>query len=310
MHLSVNELAARLVDRPGLIPTAIDALRKRTLWVDWNGYHCYEGFFNDSLAMYTTLLGGKPSAFSSPLDSLLSPAVISAIRNSCMEPTGFIFHAGRCGSTLIVKALGRCRKNLVFGEAAPHNQIWQAIGDTDPAIETYRNLLILMGRKRLPSHTAHIVKFTSFNIVQYPFIREAFPRVPAVFLFREPGGILQSCRRTAPAWLGRDLGIGKTWDTVESAIEDFFLAALAVDEPGFHCLDYQDLSAGILPAILRLFHLDPAPAELQLMKAEFASDAKSLAPRPFLPASPTQSPTPARLIDLYARLRRRAPVTA
>jgi hypothetical protein len=304
-----GELAAELGKRPGLIPTAIDSGRRCATWVDWDGYHCYEGFFHDSLTMYAGLIGSEPISFRCSLESLLSREVFSPeIVTGCLEPAGFIFHPGRSGSTLVAKSLARSRRHLVFSEAAPHNQIWHVLAaDDGGGMAMYRNLLILMGRRRLPSYTAHLVKFTSFNIVQYRLIREAFPRVPALFLFRDPGSIVESCRRRRPGWLSADLGIGKTWDTAEAAVEDYFRAALSIDEPGFRCLDYQDLSAQTLSAILRFFHLDPAPDELRQMESEFAWDSKSLAPRHYDPASRAPSgPVPDYLRDLYSQLRRRA----
>jgi hypothetical protein len=305
------ELACELGKRPGLIPPALDAARQSVVWMDWDGYHCYEGFFQDSLRVYTCLRGSEPATFRGSLESLVSPEVFSPeIVRGCMAPAGFIFHAGRCGSTLLVRALARSRQHLVFGEAAPHNQIWRArAADADEGIAMYRSLLILMGRRRLPSYTAHLIKFTSFNIMQYGFIRRGFPRVPALFLFRDPGSMLASYRREPPLWLNADLGIGKTWDHAEAAIEDCFRAALAIDEPGFRCVDYRDLSAETLPPILRFFQLDPAPAELRLMQAEFAWDAKSLAPRHYDPAPRARSgPAPESLRDLYRQLKRRAEV--
>jgi hypothetical protein len=312
MYLTESELAAELEKRPGLIPTAIDAVGRGITWVDWDGYHFYEGFFADSLNIYAGLRGSEPTSFISSLECLVSPAILSPeIGSGCMQPAGFIFHAGRSGSRLLAKSLARSRQHLVFMEASPHNQIWHRLAaDGDGGIGMYRNLLTLMGRRRLPSYTAHLVKFTSFNIIEYGFIRRAFPGVPALFLFRDPGSIVESYRRQPPGWLSKDLGIGKTWDTAEAAVEDYFRAALSIDEAGFHCLDYQDLSAQALPAILRFFHLHPAPAELRLMESEFAWDARSFAPRAFDPESRAPSgPVPDSLRDLYTQLGRRARAT-
>ena len=311
MYLTVPEMAAELTRRPGLIPTTIDAVHRRAVWVDWEGYHCYEGFFSDSLAAWSRMRRSDPAKYISSADCFSDPAILSPeIESGCLEPAGFIFHAGRCGSTMLAKSMARSRRHLVFGEAQPHNGIWRVIPeDMGSAAGAYRNLLMLMGRRRLPSYAAHIVKLTSFNIMQYELIRKAFPHVPVLFLFRAPAPILESYRRAAPHWLGRDLGIRKTWGTIEAAVEDFFRAALAIEEPGFRCLDYDSLSANTLLAILRFFHLDPPPTELRLMESEFTWNSKSLVPQIYDASSrPPPGPAPGRLDDLYAQLRRHAPL--
>ena len=190
--LTARQLAIEIAARPGLIPVEIDAAAQQVNWIDLNGYHCYEGFLDHALAVYASLCRTPPATFTSDLDSL--PYL--AAQCDCLPPSGFIFHAGRCGSTLLVKSLARSRQNLVFGESLPHNQIWSALaGRKDGGLELYRSLLLLMGRRRLPAYKAYIAKFTSFHITLYPFIRDAFPGVPRLFLFRRPESIVESCLR-------------------------------------------------------------------------------------------------------------------
>ena len=171
-----------------------------------NGYHCYEGAFHHSLAAYGAISRSTPQRFTSSLDFLSEPA----LPERCIPPAGFIFHTGRCGSTLLAKALARSRAHLIFSEAGPHNQIWRALsGDRQTRIEMYRTLVLTMGRPRLSSYQAHIVKFTSFNIVNFPFIREAFPGVPALFLFRDP-------RR---CWILTIAGVRSGWGSTLVSVE-------------------------------------------------------------------------------------------
>jgi len=311
VNLSEDALATELANRPGLIPTGIDVSRQRVLWIDWGSYHFYEGFFHDSQSVYERLRGSPPECFTSSLESLESSEILNPeISSTCIEPSGFIFHTGRCGSTLLAKALARSRRHLVFAEAEPHNRIWHALpADPDRAIRVYRNLLLLMGRRRLPSLAAHLIKFTSFNITRFHFIRSAFPRVPALFLFRDPAAVIASCLRKPPLWLGRDLGIGRIWASPEAAIKDYFNAALTIHEPRFQCLDYRDLVERGLPPILRLFQLDPPKDELRMMESELAWDAKSVLPRLFVPASRVPDyPGDEDLGHLYYRLKKHAPL--
>ncbi len=116
-----------------------------------------------------------------------------------------------------------------------------------------------MGRRRLPSYRSHIVKFTSFNILKFREIRQAFPGVPAVFLFREPGAMLESYHRSNPSWMGREIGVRYTPATPETAIETFFRAALAIRDPDFRCLDYALLKPESITSVLTFLRLNPSP---------------------------------------------------
>jgi hypothetical protein len=306
--LSQKHTEDELAVREGMIPVDIDTDRGRISWVDLERYHCYRGFFQDSLHSWAALRGSDPDSFTSSID------VLDSIRipPNSLSPTAFIFHTGRCGSTLLAQVLARSRENMVFAEAAPHNQIWRLRRDvgstgTESEVTAYRNLFLAMGRRRLPSYGSHIVKFTSFNILKFHRIRAAFPGVPALFLFREPAAMLDSYRRSSPSWMGRELGIGRILETPETAVEAFFREALSIRDPDFQCLDYALLTPASLPPILSFLRLTPSPQELRLMAEEFSWDARSGSiPRPFVPRCRASAfsavVVPDTLQELYAQL--------
>ena len=298
-HLTAGELDVELSKRPGLIPVAIANDSAQILWLDLDAYHAHEGFFHQSIAAYTALCKTTPRRFFTAFDVLGSIRVPDTLR-----PTGFIFHAGRCGSTLLVKILARSRGNLVFSEAAPHNQIWRALPpDRAARLATYRNLITAMGRRRLESYRAHIVKFTSFNIMQIESIRAAFPGVPALFLFRDPAAAMDSFARNPPGWLGRDVGFGQPWRQMEPALEGFLRAASLTIDRNFRCLDYSSLSPEFLPSILDFLGVRPTAQEFRAMLSEFHRDAKSGLPRSLEPAGAVPgSPVSGVLRSLYRQL--------
>ncbi|HVW83871.1 MAG TPA: hypothetical protein VHB50_04295 [Bryobacteraceae bacterium] len=301
--LTASQLAAEFARRPGLIPVNVDAAGGTVEWLDLQQYHCYHGFFSDSIAEYHALSRGAPYRCASGLEAL---DAIDFTEN-CIPPSGFIFHAGRCGSTALVKVLARCRAHVVFGEAAAHNQIWGALPEHDEdASRLYRKLLLAMGRRRLSSHRAHIIKFTSYNVMRLEFIRRAFPDTPALFLFRDPGPTLASWHRGSPGWLGKDAYVGKVWNRPEAAVEDFFRAALDTDDRRFGLLDHRDLSAETLPAILDFFGLNVSEADFRQMASEFAWDSKQVKPAKFVPRSNPVVPVPESLASLYRRLHSRS----
>jgi hypothetical protein len=303
MKLTEEQFRAEYLARPGLIPVELDASEGTALWVDLGDFHCFEGSFRRSLAAYTALRAGarqpsEPWRCTSSLEFLRSAPNAS----ECLSPSAFILHAGRCGSTLLAKVLARSAEHLVFGEGGPHNQIWPVIaGSSDPPAALLRNLLLHTGRRRLASHRAHIVKFTSWNIAQFERIRAAFPDVPALFIFRYPAEILASYRRKMPGWVGVNMDAGTTWPTPESAVADFFRHALRAGGE-LQYLDYADLTPLMLPAILRIFHLDPPQRDLEYMQAEFRWDSKSNRTWTARPVPEGAPPVPSELLDLYREL--------
>jgi len=303
--LSSADLALEINQRSGLIPVALDTASLEVTWFDLGEYHCYQGFFRDALRFCRALRKDEPATFRTSLDALLSAG---ALMGDALPPSGFIFHAGRCGSTLLTRALARSRQNIVFGEASLHNQLWATLQNEGArAPELYRAVLTAMGRRRLASYQHHLIKFTSWTILKSPFIRATFPGVPAVFLFRDPERMLASYHREPAPWMGLPIGFGSVWHTPESAVEDFFRAGLETLAPCFRVLEYSDLTTANLPRILLHLGVECSPAELRQMTSEFLLDAKSAVPKPFesRPQGPVQ-PVPEQIQSLYLQLRERA----
>ena len=304
-----RQFADEFSARPGLIPVSFDYSSHdnspaRLIWLDLDRYHCYEGFFTQSLSMYAAMRPAPAARFSTSLDVLSS-----LLLEDSLTPSGFIFHPGRSGSTLLAKALARSRENVVFSEAPPHNQVWKTLpASKDDAVNFYRRLVLAMGRRRLPTYRSHFIKFTSYNITQFALIRAAFPDTPALFLFRHPDAVLESSAREVQPFLGIDIGLEKIWTDPREALLDFCASCLAIQDPRFRCLNYADLAPQNLSAILEFFGVPPSsPPELSLMQSEFVWDSKSgRIPRLFVPRSEPQSRADPCLLSLYRRLADRA----
>ena len=250
--------------------------------------------------MYSAMLRIPPFRITTSLDVLRYIVIDDSVR-----PSGFIFHIGRCGSTLLAKALARSRMNIVFGEAAPHNLFWKLMPRLGgEAIDLYRRLVLAMGRPRLPSYRSHFIKFSSWNILQFATIRAAFPDTPALFLFRQPSAVLASSQREAQPWLGVDVGLGRIWTDAAAATLDLGNAALAIRDSHFRCLDYAAITPGNLRSILRFFQVESPPrGELALMQSEFFWDSKSgRVPQPFAPRETPPIYTDPLLTEVYCSL--------
>lgn len=295
-NLSKSELLVELHNRKGLIPIELDTENSQVKWMDLESYHFYEGFFHKSLKMYSTLKGRKEavSTFNSSLDVLTDDRIL----NDNLYPTGFIFHAGRCGSTLLAKIFACLRKNLVLSEVSIHNQFWLEItGNGKKTIyineenkRLYKNLLLATARRRLASHKYCFIKFTSFNIYFYEFIRSVFPDVPSIFLFRQPSEILSSFKKNPPDWIEipnetiRELLTRVSMNEFlklkpetykVKILENLFSAAIKNRENTLNFLNFNNLNAESFAETLKIFQTDFTPDEFNKMKLQFDYYSKS-----------------------------------
>jgi hypothetical protein len=117
-----------------------------------------------------------------------------------LEPTGFIFHMSRCGSTLVAQMLAALQENIVISEAPPIDSVLNAHNSnpsvTDEQRLTWLRLMIgAMGRKRSGRERGFFVKFDSWNTFDIDLIERAFPDVPWIFLYRDPVEVMVSQMR-------------------------------------------------------------------------------------------------------------------
>jgi len=325
--ISKAELITALQEHPGLLPFQSHCDTRKLEWLDLERYHIYEGFFHKAVDRFGALKhsianGATPLRFLSDLTVLADSAIL------CQpgEPSGFIFHCGRSGSTLLTKVLARDRRHLVIGEAAAHNQVLLALTDSgrtplQPTLAQqtiYRNLVLAMGRRRTPEYTRYFVKFTSFNVLFIDFIRSVFPTVPVIFLYRAPEQILASFERDPAPWLDqnqdglrpllrRRMKPGQRTDTllIKELLADFFYAGVAMTD-GVKLLNYEDLTAEHLPEILNALNVESTEPRMRLMQTQFAFDAKEEnRERTFSSKRTPPKPLPQehRLAKLYRQLR-------
>jgi hypothetical protein len=127
------------------------------------------------------------------------------------EPDGFIFHASRCGSTLVCNTLKSIALSTVVAEAQP---ISATLAPYTPGVWPFPPETWLTNRDRLvwamtrifsqlrPSPTARFyIKFNSWNTLALHTVKTVWPNVKWVFVYRDPIEILVSNLRKKPSWL-------------------------------------------------------------------------------------------------------------
>ena len=147
-------------------------------------------FFEDTVRRLMT----RP--FNTVFRHRTGPAVLEdwAMRQPGLTPDGFIFHMSRCGSTLVAQMLSARIDSVVLSEASPIDRMLRPPGliSQDDHIRWFRALVSAMGQPRMGTEAHFFIKFDCWHVFSLPLIRLAFPRVPWIFLYRDPHAVMAS----------------------------------------------------------------------------------------------------------------------
>jgi len=112
-----------------------------------------------------------------------------------LEPSGFVFHVSRCGSTLVSGMLASLSRHLVLSEPLPVDHVLRADASGDDRVRWLRWIVSALGRPRSGDERAYVLKLDAWNACSLGLVRRAFPDVPWAFIFREPVEVLVSHMR-------------------------------------------------------------------------------------------------------------------
>ena len=211
-----------------------------------------------------------------------------------LEPSGFIFHMSRCGSTLISQMLAALSQNIVISEAPPINSILRA-NLKNPEISDERRIRWLQwiigvfGRKRNADEKHYFIKFDSWNTFDLALIERAFPGVPWIFLYRNPVEVIASHMKLRgaqmiPGVVGQVLPGLDSSEVLQMPPEEYCARILArICESALECLpnrnallvNYTQLPEAVTSAILKHFRADYTPEDLEQMKNVAQFNAKT-----------------------------------
>lgn len=210
-----------------------------------------------------------------------------------LQPSGFIFHMSRCGSTLVSQMLAAIDANIVVSEASPIDGVVQTYlsnpdqGDARQP-RWLRSMIGALGQKRRGDERRYFIKLDCWHSVALPLFRRAFPTVPWIFLYRDPVEVIVSQMRMPGAHM-LPHGVGPSFHSVERAYgpgtaETYFAQVLAkicepalqhVAEGGGLLINYRDLPEAVLSTILPHFGVAPSEADRTAMTAAAQFDAKA-----------------------------------
>ncbi|QRY77347.1 sulfotransferase family protein [Pseudomonas sp. PDNC002] len=107
-----------------------------------------------------------------------------------LAPSLLVFHASRCGSTLLAQMLAGLDSHLVLSEPGPLDSLlrshysheWEE-GRQEAAVTA---MLSALAQNAGPRAEHLVVKLDAWNLFELPLLRRCFPDTPWLFLYRDP----------------------------------------------------------------------------------------------------------------------------
>ena len=237
-------------------------------WMNLGDVEFREPFFNETLVRANAIQ--KRPTIVTELDALLQLERIS----DSLEPSGFIFHSSRCGSTLLANACRALSRSIVIAEAPVLDKIASRFfTDAEPGSPKellyklfLRAAVSALGQRRRGDEQHYFVKFACTTTLQMNRIRDIWPDVPFVFLYRDPVEVIVSNLKSIPEWMQPESNpataaaiVGVNQNEVSNlspeefcarALGGFFAEALANRSDGTKFINYAALTPDtILEAI-------------------------------------------------------------
>ncbi len=256
-------------------------IRQQSLWWRFIGDKRFsEPFFFDSVR---SLRDAKPRCLQSPfsaLDKVADP----------LQPTAFIFHVSRCGSTLLTQLLAIMPECISISEPAILDSFlrhYYQEGDDAGAVKRLRGIVAALGQRRFEEEQQLIIKLDSWHIHSLPLFRRAFPDTPFLFLYRNPVEVMASHRRQR----GRQMVPGMVTDAMPpldfrqaypgdldgyavQMLGGFFAAACRYADE-LTLVNYSQLPHIVWQELCAFLAIAPAPQQLKMMQARAGSHSKS-----------------------------------
>jgi len=237
-----------------------------------------------------------------------------------VPPTGFIFHSSRCGSTLLANACRAITGAVVLSEAnaldklvarfitdAPEGSVKESLYSV-----FLRGTMHALGQRRLGNERHLFVKFAACSFSQIDRIRRIWPRVPWVFLYRDPIETVVSNLADVPSWLldpdrrilASIIGVAPD-DVSEMKLEEVCartigsLYSLAERVANDNCLllNYNQFSLPLISSMLRFFNVNPTTEEMKTIERVSGLYSKEVsARRPFVADAELKQRTASGLI--------------
>jgi hypothetical protein len=210
-----------------------------------------------------------------------------------LQPSGFIFHLSRSGSTLVSRMLAALPDHMALSEPGVLDRWLRECGRVPGASLEQRALWVrwlvsALGQRRTGLERRLYIKFDPRSIVELPILRLAFPDVPWIFVYRNPVEVMVSNQRAPSALLTRGFLGPEFLDFDASLIagmddEEYTARVLGIvaataarlieSEDGLP-VEYRELPDAMWGGLQKHLGLDFTTGELAQMKRVVDFDAK------------------------------------
>ncbi len=324
---------ANAVEWPSVawLPVSVNVLSNPPVvaWAHFAGVRLTAPFFEEPLRGALSRPFNRAFPYRTTLDDFVERAEFA----DALQPSGFIFHMSRCGSTLVSQMLAALPQNIVVSEAPPLDAIVQMAGqptDRPPAgaIRALRAMVAALGRRRFAEERDYVLKLDCWHTLALPLFRAAFPDVPWVFLYRDPVEVMVSQMRAPgaqvvhgalpPQIYGIDGGEAMTREEHYARVLAKTCAAI-LDHwhlGGGVAINYRELPDAVWTRILPHFGLPDGERDRAEMRRAARRSAK--APREAFVSdtiakqkeatAPVRQAVDRHLADVYLRLEALAPI--
>lgn len=225
----------------------------------------------------------KPSVALLVRETDFEPVLALERHPRAQDPAGFIFHVSRCGSTLVSRALAALPCIVSFSEPPALDALLRQGIDRPQALRAMLRAMSVFPARR------PIVKFDCWHVLDFQTIREAFPDVPFIFLYRNPLEVLVSLRREPAYWsipgvldpASFDLDAAQAaslrgLEYVCRLLQRIYAEGLEITQTKAGLLiNYSELPEAIPTKILPFFALSPTSADVAKLHQATILDAKN-----------------------------------
>lgn len=191
------------------------------------------------------------------------------------QPAGFIFHATRCGSTLVSQILAQDESNLVLAEPDfLQNILWSA-----PAVQLGERMELVVASLRAAARAMRgseqrlFIKF-GLGLGWLHFFKRLYPNTPCIFVYRHPVEILQSNIEQPPQWLPKGLSRDEMRAVLIKTLEHKFSTIISSAKGARLLVDHAEIDDDLPRRLSSVFGWSPTPDSLSKMRAAMSRYSK------------------------------------
>lgn len=166
-------------------------------WLYTGGKSFTEPFFDDTISVCRRL-DENCKSFKSVSDLPIMQEWASELKP--VIPSAIIFHVSRCGSTLLSQLLALDESNIILSEVPVFDEILRLpfknkTFDNSAVSALLKAAVNLYGLPKTGLEKQVFIKADSWHIHFYKSLRDLYPTVPFIFLYRNPWDVVLSQQR-------------------------------------------------------------------------------------------------------------------